>query len=122
MFTCNLGSCYPAMLFERRLDSMLMKQTIEAIFEGGSFRPMDSQALRLSGGQHVKLTIEDDDASLIEMAERVYEGLSDKESRVRQPLTTGDFTGPRLAKPRQEGIARRQRIASGARSGPQAKA
>jgi predicted DNA-binding antitoxin AbrB/MazE fold protein len=69
-----------------------MKQTIDAIFEGGRFIPAEHQALQLSDGQHVKLTIEDD-GSLIELAARVYEGLSDKEISSIEKIASnrGDF-------------------------------
>ena len=69
-----------------------MKQTIEAVFEDGRFTPVDGQPLQISDGQHVKLTIEDD-ASLIELATRVYEGLSDKEISAIEEIASdrGDF-------------------------------
>ncbi|MGH9762158.1 MAG: antitoxin family protein [Blastocatellia bacterium] len=58
----------------------------------GKFRPVDHQPMQLTDGQHVKLTIEDD-ASLIELAARVYEGLSDKEISAIEEIASdrGDF-------------------------------
>jgi predicted DNA-binding antitoxin AbrB/MazE fold protein len=60
----------------------IMTQTLDAIFENGSFKPVDNGSFPFSEGQRVKLIVEvpaepyDD---LIELAGRVYEGLSDKE-------------------------------------------
>jgi len=59
-----------------------MTQTLDAVFEDGSFRPVDNGSLPFSQGQRVKLTVEvpaEADGDLIELAGRVYEGLSDKE-------------------------------------------
>jgi hypothetical protein len=57
----------------------------------GSYR-LRTRHCKLSDGQHVKLTIEDD-ASLIELAARVYEGLSDKEISCIEEIASnrGDF-------------------------------
>jgi predicted DNA-binding antitoxin AbrB/MazE fold protein len=59
-----------------------MKQTIDAVFEDGSFRPLENRPLPFSQGQHVKLIVEapsEPQEDLIELAGQVYEGLSDKE-------------------------------------------
>lgn len=59
-----------------------MKQTIDAVFENGSFRPVDNPALPFSQGQRVRLIVEDPRESqedLIELATQVFDGLSDKE-------------------------------------------
>ena len=55
-----------------------MTQTVDAVFENGLLRPL--APLPLSNGQHVKLTVEMDNrakvAHVIELAQKVYEGLS----------------------------------------------
>lgn len=59
-----------------------MTQTLDAVFEDGSFKPVDNGSLPFSEGQRVKLIVEvpaESDDDLIELAGRVYEGLSDKE-------------------------------------------
>jgi len=59
-----------------------MTQTLDAVFEDGSFKPVDNGSLPFSQGQRVKLIVEvpaEPDGDLIELAGRVYEGLSDKE-------------------------------------------
>jgi predicted DNA-binding antitoxin AbrB/MazE fold protein len=58
-----------------------MTQTLDAVFEDGSFKPVDNGSLPFSEGQRVKLTVEVPSESgddLIELAGRVYEGLSDE--------------------------------------------
>lgn len=59
-----------------------MTQTLEAIFKDGGFKPVDSGSLPFSEGQRVKLTVEvpsDNEDNLVELAGRVYEGLSEKD-------------------------------------------
>jgi predicted DNA-binding antitoxin AbrB/MazE fold protein len=59
-----------------------MKQTIDAVFENGSFRPLDNHSLPFLQGQRVKLIVEapsEPQEDLVELATQVYEGLSDKE-------------------------------------------
>lgn len=59
-----------------------MKQTIDAVFENGSFRPLDDHPLPFAQGQRVKLIIEapaESPEDLIELAGQVYEGLSDQD-------------------------------------------
>jgi predicted DNA-binding antitoxin AbrB/MazE fold protein len=59
-----------------------MKQTIDAVFDNGSFRPVNNHALPFSQGQRVKLIVEapsDSQEDLIELAAQVFEGLPDKE-------------------------------------------
>ena len=59
-----------------------MKQTIDAIYQNGIFRPLNRPRIR--DGQHVRLEIEETrpDASpteILDLAAEVYEGLSDTE-------------------------------------------
>ena len=59
-----------------------MTQTMDAVFENGSFKPVNNGSLPFSQGQLVKLTVEvppAPDGNLIDIAGSVYEGLSDKE-------------------------------------------
>lgn len=59
-----------------------MEQVVEAVFENGSFKVVDSSTLHLSEGQKVKLTVEEpslpqDDP--VELLTKMYEGLSEQE-------------------------------------------
>ena len=59
-----------------------MTQTVEAIFEDGSFKPVDDGSLPFSEGQRVKLTVEvpsETEDNLVELAGQVYEGLSEED-------------------------------------------
>jgi predicted DNA-binding antitoxin AbrB/MazE fold protein len=59
-----------------------MTQTLEAVFEDGTFKPVDNGSLPFSEGQRVKLTVEvptETQGDLLSMAGKVYEGLSDKD-------------------------------------------
>ena len=59
-----------------------MRQTIDAVFDNGSFRPVDNPALPFSQGQRVRLIVEapsESQVDLIELATQVFDGLSDKE-------------------------------------------
>lgn len=79
-----------------------MKQTIDAVFENGSFRPVDNHSLTFSQGQRVKLIVEDNSEpqeDLIELVTQVYDGLSDKEiDEIEQiALDRSDFFPNRTA-------------------------
>lgn len=59
-----------------------MKQTIDAVFENGAFKPLDTDALPYAQGQRVKLIVEtavESPEDLLNLATQVYEGLSDEE-------------------------------------------
>ncbi len=58
-----------------------MKQTIDAIFEDGTFKPVDPIDLAVPEGQRVRLTVETPELpqAVLELATHVYEGLSDAE-------------------------------------------
>lgn len=59
-----------------------MRQTIDAVFDNGSFKPVDSHPLPFSQGQRVKLIVETPSESqmdLIELAAQVYDGLSEEQ-------------------------------------------
>lgn len=59
-----------------------MTQTLEAVFENGTFRLLEPSAVPLRDGQHVRLTVEieapPDD--VLALAGQVYDGLSDEET------------------------------------------
>ncbi|HEY0602960.1 MAG TPA: antitoxin family protein [Herpetosiphonaceae bacterium] len=56
-----------------------MTQTLEAVFENGTFRLLEDPALPLAEGQHVKLTIDAQPApvDVLAIAGQVYVGLTD---------------------------------------------
>jgi predicted DNA-binding antitoxin AbrB/MazE fold protein len=59
-----------------------MRQTIDAVFDNGSFKPVDRLPLPFSQGQRVKLIVETPSESqmdLIELAAQVYDGLSEEQ-------------------------------------------
>ena len=60
-----------------------MSETLEAIFEHGVFKPLKSP--QVSEGQHVRLTVEAASEAptegLLDLAAKVYQGLSDKQIR-----------------------------------------
>ncbi len=75
-----------------------MNQVIEAIFEGGVFKILDSPDLPLSEGQQVRLIIETPPESpeeLLDLAAEVYAGLSSKDidEIERIALDRRDFFG-----------------------------
>jgi predicted DNA-binding antitoxin AbrB/MazE fold protein len=59
-----------------------MTQTLDAVLEDGSFKPVDNGSLPFSEGQRVKLTVEtpiETHHDLIELAAQVYDGLTEGE-------------------------------------------
>ncbi|MDX6497059.1 MAG: hypothetical protein QOG23_319 [Blastocatellia bacterium] len=79
-----------------------MTQTLEAVFEDGSFKPVDNGSLPFSEGQRVKLTVEaptETQDDLLGLAGQVYEGLSDKDidEVERIALNRGSFFHDRPA-------------------------
>ena len=58
-----------------------MKQTMDAVYENGVFRPLNTP--ELSEGQFVRIEIEtplkESSDDLLELAARVYEGLSEND-------------------------------------------
>jgi predicted DNA-binding antitoxin AbrB/MazE fold protein len=59
-----------------------MSQVIDAVFSDGNFKPLNGARLPLVEGQRVRLIVEtppDSDKDLVELAGRVYEGLSDEQ-------------------------------------------
>ena len=59
-----------------------MNQTLDAVFEDGTFKPVDNGSLPFSEGQRVKLTVEvpaEEQEDVLGLAGQVYEGLSEKD-------------------------------------------
>lgn len=58
-----------------------MTQTVEAIYQNGTFRPVKPGEIPLRDGQSVRLTIESpsEARNILELAGNVYEGLSEEE-------------------------------------------
>ena len=59
-----------------------MRQTMDAVFENGAFKPLGPAKLTLSPGQRVRLIVEtpiENDENVLKLASQVYEGLSDEE-------------------------------------------
>ena len=55
-----------------------MTHVLDAIYEGGSFRPLAPPKAALSEGQQVRIVIESDGPEdILQMAARVYSGLSE---------------------------------------------
>ncbi len=54
-----------------------MTHTVEAVFENGTFRPIDP--IELSNGQHVKLVIEVAENDPLALVQEVYSGLSEED-------------------------------------------
>lgn len=57
-----------------------MKRVIDAVYENGSFRPMQPSSIGVPEGQHVRLTIEDTpEPKSLTLATSVYDGLSEQD-------------------------------------------
>jgi predicted DNA-binding antitoxin AbrB/MazE fold protein len=59
-----------------------MRETLDAVFENGAFRPLSPAKVSLSPGQRVRLIVEtrgQENEDLIELAAKVYEGLTDEQ-------------------------------------------
>lgn len=57
-----------------------MKRIIDAIYEKGIFRPIESDEIAISEGKRVRITVEDEAGpEVLKLATAVYENLSEKE-------------------------------------------
>jgi len=58
-----------------------MGQTLEAVFEDGTFRVLKPHTVPLADGQHVRLTVETEGTpdDVLVLAGQVFDGLSDEE-------------------------------------------
>lgn len=77
-----------------------MKNAIEAIYENGTFRPLQPDAVAVPNGQVVRLTIENvPESEPLKLAAHVYEGLSDRDIDDIEhiALERGKFFGTRSA-------------------------
>lgn len=75
-----------------------MRETLDAVFENGTLRPLNPTKVPLSQGQRVRLIIEtpfQERVDLIGLATTVYEGLTDEQidEIERLALDRGDFFG-----------------------------
>ncbi len=78
-----------------------MVQTLEAVFEDGTFRLLEPSAVSLVDGQRVHLTVETEGTpdDVLVLAGQVYDGLSDEEidDVERISLDRRGFFGDRTA-------------------------
>ena len=56
----------------------MSSSVIDAVYEKGTLRPIDPNALTLSEGQRVRLTVVAE-PDILSLASQVYEGLSEEE-------------------------------------------
>ncbi len=57
-----------------------MKQAIDAIYENGTFRPVQRDAVSIPDGQRVRITVDDGcEPESLRLAASVYDGLSDED-------------------------------------------
>lgn len=58
-----------------------MKHAIDAIYENGTFRPIQADAVAIADGQRVRITVDDDgEPEALRLAMTVYDGLSDDDN------------------------------------------
>ncbi len=59
----------------------MLKQSVDAVFENGVFRPLVKRAIPIGEGQQVRLTVEtiESPAEVLELAMQVYEGLTEQQ-------------------------------------------
>ena len=75
-----------------------MKHVIDAIYENGTFRPVQSNIIEIAEGTHVRITVDDEtEPESLKLATRVYEGLSDEDiDEIEQiALNRNNFFGTR---------------------------
>ncbi|MEO6907717.1 MAG: antitoxin family protein [Abditibacteriaceae bacterium] len=70
-------------------------QICEAVFQDGTFRPVQPISSKLAEGQHVRLVVQVEDADILSLATGVYEGLSDADVKEVEniALDRHDFFG-----------------------------
>ncbi len=57
-----------------------MKHAIDAIYENGTFRPIQRDAVAVADGQRVRITVDDEwEPESLRLAVSVYDGLSDND-------------------------------------------
>ena len=74
-----------------------MTQTIEAVYEGGLFRPLDPASLNIPNGQRVQMVVIRNDEDPLKEITSVLDGLSPEEIEEfeRIALDRSSFFGPR---------------------------
>jgi predicted DNA-binding antitoxin AbrB/MazE fold protein len=73
-----------------------MKQSIDAVFERGMFRPLQRDAVRVADGQRVRITVDDDsEPQALQLLAGVYDGLAEAEIAEVERITLdrGNFFG-----------------------------
>ena len=73
-----------------------MKQAIDAIYENGTFRPLQRDTVTIPDGQRVRITVDDEcEPESLRLAATVYDGLSDADidEVERVALDRGSFFG-----------------------------
>lgn len=71
-----------------------MKHAIDAIYENGTFRPIERDAVAIADGQRVRITVDDEcEPQALRLAMSVYDGLSgnDIDDIERIALDRGSF-------------------------------
>jgi predicted DNA-binding antitoxin AbrB/MazE fold protein len=68
----------------------MIRQTIDAIFENGKFRPVSPSDILIPEGQHVRITVEAPEISedILELATSVYDDLSDQQINEIEQIAT----------------------------------
>ena len=77
-----------------------MKHAIDAIYENGTFRPIQRDAVAIADGQRVRITVDDEcEPEALRLAMSVYDGLSDNDiDEIEQiALDRGSFFATRNA-------------------------
>ena len=75
-----------------------MKQVIDAVYENGTFRPMQPNTIEISEGTHVRITVDDEtEPVVLKLATCVYDGLSEEDiDEIEQiALDRSNFFGTR---------------------------
>ncbi len=75
-----------------------MKHVIDAIYEDGTFRPMQPNIIEISEGTHVRITVDDETEPVaLKLATCVYDGLSEEDiDEIEQiALDRSNFFGTR---------------------------
>lgn len=75
-----------------------MKHAMDAIYENGTFRPVQPAGIAIAEGQRVRITVDDEDEpQALRLAVSVYDGLSDLDIHEIEEiaLDRGNFFRPR---------------------------
>ena len=71
-----------------------MRLAIDAIYESGSFRPLQSASVPLKDGERVRITVENEsEPEILRLAAAVYDGLTPEEIDEIEAIATN---GPSL--------------------------